>query len=44
MKIKNMKEEVTKDTENLRKIIKSKQHNGRLLQQTRTSGNQNFRT
>jgi hypothetical protein len=45
MKIKNIKEEVTKDMENLRKKTnRNTKHNGKPLQQTRTSGRQNLRT
>jgi hypothetical protein len=46
MKIKNIKEEVTKDMENLRKKKQTeiKKHSGRPLQQTRTSRRQNLRT
>jgi hypothetical protein len=45
MKIDNIKEEVTRDMENLRKKNETNtKHNGRPLQQTRTSGRQNLRT
>jgi hypothetical protein len=46
MKIKNIKEEVTKDMENLRKKESNRntKHIGRPLQQTRTNGRQNLRT
>jgi hypothetical protein len=43
---KNIKEELTKDMENLRKKnqTETKKHNGKPLQQTRTSGRQNLIT
>jgi hypothetical protein len=46
MSIKNIKEEVNKDMENHRKkeSNRNKKHSGRPLQQSRTSGRQNFRT
>jgi hypothetical protein len=44
MEIKNIKEEVTKDMDNLRKKETETQNSGRPLQQTRTSGRQNLRT
>jgi hypothetical protein len=46
MKIKNIKEEVSKDMEILRKkeLNRNTEHSGRLLQQTKTIGRQNFRT
>jgi hypothetical protein len=45
MKIKNIKEKVTKDIENLRKTNQTETKNsGRPLQETRTSGRKNLRT
>jgi hypothetical protein len=45
MKIDNIKEEVTHDMENLRKKNETEtKHNGKPLQQTRTSRRQNLRT
>jgi gas vesicle protein len=46
LKIKNIKEEVTQDMDNLRKKESNRntKHSGRPLQQTRTSGRQNLRT
>jgi hypothetical protein len=45
IKIDNIKEEVTHDMENLRKKKETNtKHNGRTLQQTRTSRRQNLRT
>jgi hypothetical protein len=45
MKIKNIKEEVTQDMDDLRKKNQIEtQNSGRPLQQTRTSGRQNLRT
>jgi hypothetical protein len=46
MKIKNIKEKMTKDMENLRKKESNRniKHSGKLHQQTRTSGRQTLRT
>jgi hypothetical protein len=45
MKIDNIKEEVTDDMENFRKKLNiNTKHNGRPLQQTRTSRRQNLKT
>jgi hypothetical protein len=45
MKIKNIKEEVTQDMENLIKENQTEtKHSGRPLQQTRTSGRPTLRT